>query len=83
MMQKIRWSILIFGVIVLLAAMLQNSGPLTLKLFFFETAIPISVLLLTTSVISFLIGGLTIGRMLRRREPVQKIDSQSPTQPPA
>jgi hypothetical protein len=34
-------------------------------------------------VISFLIGGLTIGRMLRRREPVQKIDSQSPTQPPA
>lgn len=82
MMQKIRWSILIFGVIVLLAAMLQNSGPLTLKLFFFETAIPISVLLLATSVISFLVGGLTIGRMLRRRETAQKNDSQSPTPPP-
>lgn len=82
MMQKIRWSILFLGVIVLLAAMLQNSGPVTLKLFFFETAIPISVLLLSTSVISFLVGGLTIGRMLRRRETVQKIDSPSPTQSP-
>jgi len=83
MMQKIRWSILILGVIVLLAAMLQNSGPVTLKLFFFETAMPISVLLLATSVTSFLVGGLTIGRMLRRREAVKKIDSPPTTPPPA
>jgi uncharacterized integral membrane protein len=82
MMQKIRWSIFILGVIVLLAAMLQNSGLVTLKLFFFETAMPISILLLSTSVISFLVGGFTIGRMLRRHETVKKADSHPFAEPP-
>ena len=65
-MQKIRWAILLTGVIVLLAAVLQNSENVLLKLFFFETQLPVSVLMLVTATISFLVGGFTIGRMMRR-----------------
>lgn len=75
MLQKIRWLLVIVGVIVLLTAMIQNSAPLTLKLFFFETTLATSILLLATSSISFLVGGLFSYLMFRRREP-------SPTQPP-
>lgn len=66
MMQKIRWAILLLGITVLLAAMIQNSENAPLKLFFYETQLPISVLLLATSAISFLIGAITTGRMLKR-----------------
>lgn len=69
MMQKIRWLLVVLGVIVLLAAMIQNSDPLTLKLFFFETTLATSILLLTTSSISFLVGGLISYLAFRRREP--------------
>jgi uncharacterized integral membrane protein len=65
-MQKIRWAILLLGIIVLLTAMLQNSGNVPLKLFFFETQLPVSVLLLVTAAVSFLIGAITTGRMLKR-----------------
>ncbi len=64
-MRKIRWFISILGVIVLLAAMIQNAEPTTLKLFAFETRLPTSILLLATSVTSFLIGGLVVGRLMR------------------
>jgi H+/Cl- antiporter ClcA len=69
MLQKIRWLLVILGVVVLLTAMIQNSAPLTLKLFFFETTLATSILLLTTSSISFLVGGLFSYLMFRRREP--------------
>jgi len=68
MMQKIRWAILILGILVLLTAMVQNSQPVPLKLFLFETAMPTSIVLLVTSATSFLIGAITAGRMLRRRD---------------
>lgn len=66
MMQKIRWTILLLGIIVLLAAMIQNSDNVPLQLFFYKTQLPISVLLLVTSAVSFLIGAITTGRMLKR-----------------
>ncbi len=68
MMQKIRWAILILGVLVLIAVMVQNSHPVLLKLFLFETELPTSTLLLATSVLSFLIGALTTGRMMWHRD---------------
>ncbi len=67
MMRNIRWAILILGVLVLIAVMVQNSDPVILKLFFFETELPTSTLLLATSVLSFLVGALTAGRMLWQR----------------
>lgn len=79
MLQKIRWAILIFGILALVAAMIQNSEPVRLKLFFFETEMPTAILLLATSAISFLIGGLTVGRFLWRREAAQ---SEKKTTPP-
>lgn len=82
MMQKIRWAILILGVLVLIAVMVQNSHPVILKLFFFETELPTSTLLLATSVLSFLIGALTTGRMMWRRKPGEsrrrKVPAASP-----
>jgi uncharacterized integral membrane protein len=68
MMRKIRWAILILGILVLIAIMVQNSHPVLLKLFFFETQLPTSTLLLATSVLSFLIGALTTGRMMWHRD---------------
>ena len=67
MVQKIRWGILLMGVIVLLAAAVQNSENVLLKLFFYETQLPVSVLLLVTSTVSFLIGALTMGRLIRQK----------------
>ena len=78
MMQKIRWLLVILGMIVLLAAMIQNSDPLTLKLFFFETTLATSILLLTTSSISFLVGGLFSYLTFRRREPSLPPNPQAP-----
>jgi uncharacterized integral membrane protein len=66
-MQKIRWTILLTGVVVLLAAAVQNSENVLLKLFFYETQLPVSVLLLVTSTVSFLIGAFTMGRLIRQR----------------
>jgi uncharacterized integral membrane protein len=77
-MQKIRWAILLLGIVVLMAAMIQNSATAPLKLFFYETELPVSVLLLVTAAISFLIGAITTGRMLRR---AAKAKATSPSPP--
>ena len=80
-MQKIRWAILLLGVVILLAAMIQNSANTTLKLFFYETQLPVSVLLLVTSATSFLIGAITTGRMLKRAAKAKQVAEK--TKPPA
>ena len=65
-MQKIRWGIVLVGIIVLMAAMIQNSAQAPLQLFFYKTQLPISVLLFVTSAVSFLMGAIATGRMLKR-----------------
>lgn len=82
-MQKIRWAILLIGVIVLLAAAVQNSENVSLKLFFYETQLPVSVLLLVTSTVSFLIGAFTMGRLLwksskAKRKPAPEKPAETP-----
>jgi len=64
--QKIRWTMLLIGVVILLTAMVQNSETTPLKLFFYQTELPVSVLLLATSATSFLLGAITVGRILKR-----------------
>jgi len=76
MLQNLRWAILILGVLVLIAVMVQNSHPVILKLFFFETELPTSTLLLATSVLSFLIGALTTGRMLWQRSGARRLPEE-------
>lgn len=80
-MQKIRWAILLLGVMVLLAAMIQNSENAPLQLFFYKTQLPISVLLLVTSAVSFLIGAITTGRMLKRSGKAKPAVRNEPPQP--
>jgi len=57
---------LLIGVVILLTAMVQNSETTLLKLFFYQTELPVSVLLLATSATSFLLGAITVGRILKR-----------------
>ncbi len=80
MMRKIRWGILLIGVIVLIAAMLQNSESIPLKLFFYERTMPVSVLILVTAVISFLAGAWTISRVHRRHAKAALLKERSEQQ---
>ncbi len=82
MMQKIRWGILILLVIVLLAVVLQNAAPVTLKLFWFETQLPTSTLLMVTSAASFLLGAVITHRMLRRQDQRQAAKTKPVAVPP-
>lgn len=81
MMQKIRWAILILGIIVLMTAMIQNSDPVPLKFLAYTADLPTSVLLLVVSVVSFLFGAATSARILRRREAAKKL-ANSPAKSP-
>ncbi len=54
-MQKIRWFLLILAIVVALAVALQNNEAAEIQLFFFKRAIPLSVLLLSTTAIGFLL----------------------------
>jgi len=74
MMQKIRWAILLIGVIVLLAAVVQNSENVDLKLFYFQTTFPISVLMLVTATVSFFIGAITRGRWIKQSSRSKKVE---------
>lgn len=67
MKQKIRWIIVILGILLLITAIVQNSHTVVLKLLFWETSLPASILLLVTAVISFLIGIFVARRVIWRR----------------
>jgi len=83
MMQKIRWAILILGVIVLMTAIIQNRDPVTLTFLVYNTEMPTSILLLVTSVTSFLLGAITTGRILRRRDAAKKLANSPAKSVPA
>jgi uncharacterized integral membrane protein len=65
-MQKIRWFFLILAIALMLAAMLQNNGPTDITLLWVTRSVPLSVLLIATTIIGFLFGSLTTASMLRR-----------------
>lgn len=72
MLRKIRWAILILAIIVLMTAMVQNSDPVQLRFFGYQTALPASILLLVVLVIGFLAGLITAIWLLRRRETAKR-----------
>jgi len=66
-MQKIRWFFLILAIAVMLAAVLQNNHETKINLLWLEQTMPLSVLLLVTSAIGFLLGAVVTAAMLRSR----------------
>ena len=64
-MQKIRWFFLILAIVLTLAAILQNNQTTDIHLLWLKRTLPLSMLLLTTSVIGFLFGALITASMLR------------------
>ncbi len=83
MLQKIRWFLLITGVLVVVIIALQNQTPTPLKLLFLNGTIPLTLLLLATSAASFVFGALTTVWMLKKREPAKKPEPQPTKTPPA
>ncbi|KAA1259050.1 hypothetical protein LF1_15760 [Rubripirellula obstinata] len=72
-MQKIRWFFLILAIVLMIAMAVQNNGMQVIRLFTFETReMPLSVLLLATTGIGFLMGALVTVSMLRSRRKKEK-----------
>ncbi len=67
MLQKIRWTLLLVGVVVILIVSFQNSEPVELDLLLFQGEYPLTLLLLATSVASFVFGALTMAWRGRSR----------------
>ena len=66
-MQKIRWFFWILVIALVLVIALQNNDPTQFQLLLLDRTLPLSVLMLTATVIGFLIGCLTTAAMLRSR----------------
>ena len=72
-MQKIRWFFLILAIVLVIAIAVQNNRLEAVHLFWLETPeMPLSVLLLSTSGIGFLLGALVTASMLRSRRKKEK-----------
>jgi uncharacterized integral membrane protein len=68
MMQKIRWFFLLIGITLVLLLLLWNSSAVTVKFpFVAELQLPLSILLFTTSLLSFILGAIMTGWSMRRR----------------
>ena len=67
MLQKIRWFLLLTGIVLVLIVAFQNSRRVELDLLFFRGEYPLTLLLLACSAASFLFGALTTAWMLRSR----------------
>lgn len=72
-MQKIRWFFLILAIVLVIAMAVQNNELEAVRLFWLETPeMPLSVLLLSTTGIGFLLGALMTASMLRSRRKKEK-----------
>ncbi|TWU35082.1 lipopolysaccharide assembly protein LapA domain-containing protein [Novipirellula artificiosorum] len=83
MRQKIRWFLLLAGVIVALAIAVQNNAMAEVKLFFFSRDVPLSLLIVTSAGAGFLLGSLMTYSMLRaqkKTEPKAKEVKTAPKQ---
>ncbi len=79
MLQKIRWFLLITGVLVAVIIALQNQQPTPLTLLFTEVDMPLAMLLLATSAASFVLGALTTALMLKKSSAAkaQRLDAKN------
>ncbi|MEM9368656.1 MAG: LapA family protein [Planctomycetota bacterium] len=70
MLQKIRWFSFLLGVLVVVVVAFQNHNAVELDLLFFRGEYPLTLLLLGTSAISFVLGALmTAWRMRSKPSP--------------
>ncbi|MAI34555.1 MAG: hypothetical protein CMM07_23170 [Rhodopirellula sp.] len=67
-MQKIRWFFLILFAVMTLALVFQNQAKVEIQLLFWKQSLPLSVLLISTTTIGFLLGALLTAAMLRKRK---------------
>ncbi|MGI9465671.1 MAG: lipopolysaccharide assembly protein LapA domain-containing protein [Rubripirellula sp.] len=67
-MQKIRWFFLILIAVMTLALVFQNQAKVEIQLFFWKQSLPLSLLLISTATIGFLLGALLTAAMLRKRK---------------
>ncbi|MAI72384.1 MAG: hypothetical protein CMM01_15935 [Rhodopirellula sp.] len=71
-MQKIRWFFLILIAVMTLALVFQNQVKVDIQLLFWKQSLPLSVLLISTTTIGFLLGALLTAAMLRKRKKKQQ-----------
>ena len=68
MMQRIRWVLLLLGIVIVMVLLFYNSDEVPVKLPLVEDReLPLSVLLMATTAIGFLLGAVMTARMLRSR----------------
>ncbi|HBV61390.1 MAG TPA: hypothetical protein DEF45_00060 [Rhodopirellula sp.] len=77
-MQKIRWFFLILIAAMTLALIFQNQAKVEIQLLFWKQSLPLSLLLISTTTIGFLLGALLTAAMLRKRKK-KKQTSKFPT----
>ncbi|MGI9440910.1 MAG: lipopolysaccharide assembly protein LapA domain-containing protein [Rubripirellula sp.] len=80
-MQKIRWFFLILIAVMTLALVFQNQATVEIQLLFWKQSLPLSLLLISTTTIGFLLGALLTAAMLRKRKK-KKQASKFPTTDP-
>ncbi|MEM6979580.1 MAG: lipopolysaccharide assembly protein LapA domain-containing protein [Planctomycetota bacterium] len=94
MLQKLRWFVILTGLCVVLVVAFQNQDEVPLKLLFFRGQYPLTLLLLATAAVSFVVGCLVTAVRLRHRQKraeakakakqaTAKADSTSKTKSPA
>ena len=66
-MQKIRWMLWLVAVMLLIAVVVQNQQMQEFRLLWLAKSLPLSVMLLVTTAIGFVLGSLTTAAMLRSR----------------
>lgn len=67
MLQKIRWFLLLSGLLLVVIVAFQNQDPVDLSVLFFSGRYPLTLLLLATSAISFVLGSLMTAWKIRAR----------------
>ena len=67
MLQKLKFTLMVFAILFLLIVTLQNTAPTEVQILLYQVTLPTTVLLICTTAAGFLLGALTTGRVLRRR----------------
>ena len=66
MMQKIRWFLLILIAALTLTLVFQNQAQVEIQLLFWNRSLPLSILLISSTTVGFLLGALLTASMLRK-----------------
>ncbi|MEM6777964.1 MAG: LapA family protein [Planctomycetota bacterium] len=77
MLQKIRWFVILSGLLVVVVVAFQNQEPVDLNLLFFRGEYPLTLLLLATSAISFVVGSLMTALRIRSRAKTAELKAKA------